>query len=447
MRLCRALGLKQKEIVTFVGAGGKTSALVSLARELAAAGCRVIAGPTTKMHAQQLRQLSEPVIDADEKCLIEKVKSKLSEYPLVTCGAAIDHAGKVTGLSITIVSALLSLEVDYLLLEGDGAAGAWLKAPADYEPVIPRETTTVVTVAGLKSLGRPLASPVVHRPQILARILGREEGVPLTAGDLAAAMLHPEGGRKGLKPGMGWVVYLNQAEERGLLTAGRTVAGKILAGGGTRVVLGSAVAAIPVRQVIRSRPAAGPVGVIVLAAGAGKRMGNGKLLLPIAGQPMVRYATVSATAGSFDVVVVTGHEGEGVAAALEDLPVNFAYNPVYHLGMSTSLKTGLAALPPQTQAAVFMLADQPEVSPLVLERLASAYLDHGKEIILPVYRGRRGNPALIARTLWPQVFALEGDKGAREIIARHPEKVLEVEVDCPGILTDVDTPDDYQSRK
>jgi molybdenum cofactor cytidylyltransferase len=87
---------------------------------------------------------------------------------LVTCGSSITAEGKVTGLDPEQIAALAELEIDYLLLEGDGAAGALLKAPAAYEPVIPPQTTLVVTVAGLTVVGRPLAAPLVHRPPLLA---------------------------------------------------------------------------------------------------------------------------------------------------------------------------------------------------------------------------------------------------------------------------------------
>lgn len=446
MQLHRALGLQSREIVTIVGAGGKTSALTCLAMELAAAGKGVVVAPTTRMLPGQLSRLAEPIIISDGNRLTKTVKDRLQGENLVTCGACIDARGKVVGLDAATVAALGELDVDYLLLEGDGAAGALLKAPAAHEPVIPPVTTAVIAVAGLPVLGRPLAQPFVHRPRIVADLLGREEGSLLAAADVARVLVHPEGGRKGVPPGARWLALLNQAEGFDLLRRGREVAAAILEAGGERTVLGAVATANPVRQVLMGPESpAGRVGVIVLAAGAGERMGGGKLLLSLKGQPLVRRAVLTALeAAGGKIVVVLGHESDKTAAALAGLKVDLAINPAYRQGLSTSLQAGLAALPPESPAALFVLADQPGVTPAVLRQLIEAYRPGGKKIIVPVFRGRRGNPVIIDRELWPQILDLKGDIGAREIIREHPEEVLPVEVSCPGIFQDIDTPADYR---
>ncbi|WP_258358484.1 selenium cofactor biosynthesis protein YqeC [Moorella sulfitireducens (nom. illeg.)] len=509
MRLYRALGLQDREIITVVGAGGKTSTIICLARELAALGRRVVVAPTTKMLLSQLRQLVEPVITGDTAHMVAVVAERLNREHLVTCGGAVNDQGKVTGLDAAGVTALASLDIDYLLLEGDGAAGALLKVPADHEPVIPPVTTLVVTVAGLPVLERPLATPFVHRPALAAWLLGKEGGSPVTTDDVGRLLVHPCGGRKGVPPGARWVVLLNQAESYIALQAGREIAGSILTAGnddfitdvtaissaggnrtdvhvtnempamdgngsqgsfksGTgvassfgaptsnfqlpasidRVILGAVATTAPVRQVImrQATQRTAPVGVVVLAAGAGERFGSVKQLVPIDGQPMVlRVAAVARAAMPGDVVVVLGNEADRVAVALEGLAVNIAFNPAYRHGLSTSLQAGLAALGPECQAALFVLADQPGVTPGVITRLCGAYLQERKKIVVPVYRGRRGNPVLIDRAFWPEIMASQGDVGAREIIRAHPEEVLAVEVDCPGVVQDIDTPAQYQA--
>lgn len=447
MLLCQALALQPKEVITIVGAGGKTSALTCLARELAAAGKRVIAAPTTRMLPEQLSRLAEPVLTLDSRRLVAAVSSRLKVANLVTCGAGIDDQGKVVGLDAATVAALKELDVDYLLLEGDGATGALFKAPAAHEPVIPPVTTMVVTVAGLLVLGRPLTPPFVHRPHLVAGLLGRQEGEALDKDAVARVLVHPQGGRKGVPAGARWRVLLNQAEDYELLRRGRAVASAILTAGGEMVILGAVATPHPVRQLLSApEPAPGGVGIVVLAAGAGERLGGGKLLLPLQGQPLVRRAVTTAlTATRSKIVVVLGHDAGRVAAVLEGLAVDWALNPDYRQGLSTSLRTGLAALPPGTRAALFVLADQPGVTPGVIRQLLDAYRPGGKKIIVPVYQGRRGNPVLIDRSLWPQLLALRGDVGAREIIRAHPEEVLAVPVPDPGILQDIDTPADYQA--
>ncbi|WP_338823811.1 Molybdenum cofactor guanylyltransferase [Moorella humiferrea] len=442
--LLEALGLGEREIVTFVGAGGKTSALICLARELMDAGKRAVVAPTTKMLLSQLRQLNEPVIAAATDDLTQAVGARLEKENIVTCGRAVNGEGKVMGLNAADVRALAALDADYVLLEGDGAAGALLKVPAEHEPVVPPDTTLVVTVAGLRALGRPLAPPFVHRFQQAAALLDRTVGSTVTAEDMAVLLLHPRGGRKGVPEAARWTVLLNGAEDYELLRQARDIAARIIEGGGARVIVGAVATPAPVRQVIVRE--GGTVGIVVLAAGAGERFGGGKQLLLLAGRPMVRRVVdITLAAAEGEVVVVLGHEAGKVAAALAGLPVNLVYNPNYRLGLSTSLQAGLTALGPECRAALFVLADQPGITPAVINKLIGAYRQGDKKIIVPVYRGRRGNPVLLDRALWPQVMALQGDVGGREIIRACPFEVQEVEVDCPGILRDIDTPADYRA--
>ncbi|NLW07293.1 MAG: molybdenum cofactor cytidylyltransferase [Clostridia bacterium] len=446
MQLHQALNLKEQEVIAFVGAGGKTSALVCLARELAAVGKRVVVAPTTKMFLSQLEQLADPIIASDSRLLAEQVQKRLKYEHLLTCASGVNRQGKATGLDEAAVAALKELDIDYLLLEADGAAGAWFKAPAGHEPVIPPQTTLVVTLAGLKVIGSPLARPYVYRSEIVAELSGKEQGALLAAADLTRVLLHPAGGRKAVPATARWAVLLNQAEDYDLLAAGRAMATEILKDGCDRVILGAVATSYPVRQLLpaaATRP--GPVGIIVLAAGSGERLGRVKQLLPLGGHPLVRRTLTNVLAADLGpTVVVTGYEAERVAAALAGLPVNIAVNPQYRRGLSASLKAGLAAQPPDMQAAFFVLADQPGVTAQVMQQLAAAYLKNNKKIVAPAYRGQRGNPVLIDRKLWPLLLQLEGDTGAREVIKSHPQELLTVEVDCPGVLKDIDTMADYR---
>ncbi|WP_297200371.1 molybdenum cofactor cytidylyltransferase [Thermanaeromonas sp.] len=441
-----SLELNEREIITLVGAGGKTSALTCMARELAGRGKRVIATTTTKMLLSQLQELAEPVICPQVPELLEKVKEKLKKGNLVTCGSRVIEGGKVVGPSLEAVSRLARLPVDYILIEGDGAKGAGLKIPAAYEPVIPSESTLVITVMGLKVLGKPLKEPWVHRPELILGLLNREELPHNVTVPLAATLLgHMLGGRKGVPESARWVVLLNQAEEKREQETGRLLAEELFKYGPDRVILGAAKFEAPVRQVLV--PAASfstNVGIIVLAAGKSSRFGAPKQLLPVEGLTMVQRVVASAVrSGVGEVVVVLGHRAEEIVPLLKGYPVHLSFNPSWQEGMSTSLKAGLLGLSPRVRAALVFLADQPGVTPSVLQLLAKAYSETGKKMVVPYYRGRRGNPVLLDRSLWEEIFSLEGDKGARDLLNRYPEEVLTVEVDCAGVIEDIDTPEDY----
>lgn len=186
------------------------------------------------------------------------------------------------------------------------------------------------------------------------------------------------------------------------------------------------------------------IAALVLAAGRSTRMGGpNKLLQTIAGKPMVRIAAEQALqSGASPVIVVTGHERDKVAKVLRDLDVVCVENPDYAEGLSSSLKAGLAAIPPGIDAAVVMLADMPQVDAALVRRLIVSFdPDKGALIVVPTFAGKRGNPVLWSRRFFPDLMALQGDTGARHLIGRYPEAVTEVPADGTGTLRDVDTPD------
>ncbi|MDW8124389.1 MAG: molybdopterin-binding/glycosyltransferase family 2 protein [Geminicoccaceae bacterium] len=211
--------------------------------------------------------------------------------------------------------------------------------------------------------------------------------------------------------------------------------------------VGGLLMEIPSRPQPRAeRPRApGPMrlAAIVLAAGRSSRMGEvNKLLAPLEGEPMVRYAVEAAlSAGLAEVVVVTGHMRERVEAALADLPVRFVYNPRYAEGLSSSLKAGVSALSREVDGAFVILADMPRIRAEHLRALARAFdPGAGRGIVVPVHGGRRGNPVLWGRAFFATFEALEGDTGARHLIDQYPEAVAEVEMPDAAVLLDVDTP-------
>jgi molybdenum cofactor cytidylyltransferase len=190
------------------------------------------------------------------------------------------------------------------------------------------------------------------------------------------------------------------------------------------------------------------IAAIVLAAGASTRMGRQKLTLPMPdGRPLVRLAVEQVLAAGLDeTVVVLGGDAEAVSAVLAGLPVRTVANPRYAEGQSTSLRAGLDALRPGTEAVVIALGDQPLPDPGVVRRLVAAFRETGRPIVVPVYRDGRGNPVLFGSALFDELRAVTGDQGGRGVIAGDPDRVAEVPVDAP-MPTDIDTPQDYEAAR
>ena len=182
---------------------------------------------------------------------------------------------------------------------------------------------------------------------------------------------------------------------------------------------------------------------IVLAAGLSRRMGRPKVLLPLEGRPVVRHVVENLIAARLaPIIVVTGTEHRAIETALAGLPVTLALNAHPESGQASSIRVGIAALPPTARAAVVALGDQPFVAPEVIARLLGTRERTGKAIVAPRYRDGRGNPVLFARETFAEIEQLTGDQGARSVIERDPSRTAIVDFDRP-MPQDVDTPEDY----
>ncbi len=184
---------------------------------------------------------------------------------------------------------------------------------------------------------------------------------------------------------------------------------------------------------------------IILAAGGGSRMGDVKQLLPFKGRPILEIVVHTALGAGLDpVIVVLGHAADTIRRQVDFKNARIVDNPGHRHGQSTSLKAGLAAIPDHCTAAMFLLGDQPLVDRATVSLLADAYRQHRPLLVVPEYKGRRGNPVIIDRKLFPDIERLTGDTGARNLIKENPEQTLRVALDTDAIHFDVDRPEDYE---
>jgi molybdenum cofactor cytidylyltransferase len=192
-----------------------------------------------------------------------------------------------------------------------------------------------------------------------------------------------------------------------------------------------------------------PTGVsgILLAAGEAKRMGTLKQVLPLRKTTMLEQTVNNLVASHIDdTIVVLGYKAEEIKLLLANLPVNIVINPDYRAGISTSITAGIKALKSETAAIMVLLADQPFIETSTINLLLKEYLHHKKGIIIPTYHGQPGHPVIISLKYKGELLALRGDIGAREIVSRHQEDILEIEIDSPGIVIDIDTPEMYNKH-
>jgi len=184
---------------------------------------------------------------------------------------------------------------------------------------------------------------------------------------------------------------------------------------------------------------------VILAAGESRRMGQPKLLLPFGEKSIIETVVSNVVSSSVDdTLVVVGSGREKIEEKIRDFSVNTVFNPKFQMGMLSSVHCGFKALPAETRAVVIALGDQPTISTDIINIIIDAYKKTGKGIVLPVYKKERGHPVIIDMKYKSEVEALSHDVGLRGTVYGHQEDTLEVEVDRPGILDDIDDDDDYR---
>jgi probable selenium-dependent hydroxylase accessory protein YqeC len=472
MKLCNALDLRPGEAVAFVGAGGKTTAIWQVQAELATTGVRSIVTTTTKM--------MEPVLPRDGVLLLTprpdatRIADLLNRAPrLVLASRRLgglqpihsDHPVpsrpfKLDGLAPDVLGELSAqLPGITWLIEADGAKGAGLKISADHEPVIPVHVTTVVVMAHLDTLGQPLDETTVHRVGDATRILGVPVGTPLMPAMFARVLTDESVGLKGV-PNQARAVAMLTQRGTTLHPEAHSLADQLVRGRYERVVIAALRADDPVLAIkeFDPHPSLFPTGekagmrgsqtnvaAIILAAGASERFGQPKLLLDWHGKPLIAHvADVVLASPVRPVVVVLGAHEEAIRNALGSRPVQIVFNPSWRDGMSTSVRAGLAALPSEASGALFVLADQPNVTPELLTWLITRFQETGAPIIEPRAGSRPGNPTLFAREMFGELAQVTGDHGGRPLINKYADRVAVVHVNDLSTLQDIDTFEDYK---
>ena len=366
------------------------------------------------------------------------------------------NSRSVAGLSPAGIQNALALASEKqipLLIEADGSRRHPLKAPADHEPPIPEFIDTVVVTVGLSVLGRSLTSEWVHRPEIFSNLSGSPPGSSISLETVRRVLCHPSGGLKNIPKGTRRVVLLNQADTPELRTQARRLASELL-----RTYQAVIVTTLlnhrhmnheddPISLIKIHSPKIHavyePIAGIILAAEVSTRMSKPNLLLPWQGEPLIRHVARTALQARLSpVLVITGAHGDEIGAALDGIQVQIIHNPVWEVGQSTSVRAGLQAIPDETGAAIFLLGDQPQTAPELVRALIDAHAQTQSPVIAPLIAGRRGNPVLFDRTVFPALLELSGDAGAHQIFGRYPPDFVSWE--DPDMLLDINTPADTQ---
>jgi len=252
--ISEALGLKEREVISLVGAGGKTTLMYRLAKELLLSGKRVVTTTTTKILEPKLKETKFLFVDSDEKKIKDFVWQHLDQYRHLTVARERLGSGKLKGVLPDLVNELWSLDkVDIIIVEADGAAGRPVKAPREWEPVIPTATTLVVAILGVDGVGRELNEENAFQPEGISKITGIPVGEKLTDEAMAILMVHPEGVLKGAPSSSRIVAFFNKVDIPKGVAKAKDIARKIFEKKQRqieRVVLGQLKSEPPVAEVV-----------------------------------------------------------------------------------------------------------------------------------------------------------------------------------------------------
>lgn len=431
LSLARALRIQSPVIVAFIGAGGKTTAIFRLASELRS---RVIVTASTHLGVWQTRLADRHIIT--EADALDKKALDHAGVILVTGEADDDRTRPVSEQLLRQLHGYCRENSVPLLIEADGSRQKPLKGWAEYEPPIPEFAGMVVQVVGLGGLGKPLTDENVHRPEVFSRLSGLQMGETIRPEDVTRELIHPNGGLKNIPEIAGRVVLLNQADNLELQSIAHAMTTPLLSAYHSVIV-----ASLQNEEIYAVHE---PVAGVVLAAGGSTRFGKPKQLLDWKGQPFVRaVAETALRAGLSPVIVVTGANAGQIEAAIRDLNVGIARNEAWNSGQGSSIKAGVKALAATpVGGAVFLLADQPQVTTAVIRALTEKHAEGLYPVVAPMVIDRRGNPVLFDRATFPDLETIEGDTGGRAIFHKHRVEYLPWHDE--SLLLDVDTPEHYQ---
>lgn len=450
------LDVQPGDIIAFVGAGGKTSLMLTLAEELFNAGSKIAVTATTKMGKGEYSEHSEVIVEydiADISKLIMKVLDVLSKkrIPLLFSGVDEDH-NRLLGLGPSTVDRLANV-VDNLLIEADGGRGKPFKIPRTHEPVVPECVNKLCIVVGADAIGQPVDDENFYNADGMAK-LGARRGELLTPALLRRLLFHPSGYLRYKTDNRKIFLLLNKCDDLDKVNNTEDITQELFHNSVEKIILTSTQTFPSVKLIVDNSNK--KISGVILAAGESTRFAGPKQCADIEGRTLLAHVTNLALESKLDeIIIVVGYKKKDVIKSLGELLNNerltIVENLEYKSGMSTSLKASLKVLHDRTDAIMFILGDQPKITQGILDKLIDAYKYSNAQLCMPMINTscgkRHGHPIIIGRKLYPELLQIIGDIGAREVVKKYRQYAKLVELDDSSSQFQINTKDDLREYK
>lgn len=426
----------KKEMICIVGAGGKTSVLFQLARELSAKGMRVVVTTTTAIYYPEREQYDDILISEEES---PDLFDNRGNCGITVFGRSVSSEGKLLGVNPELLDTLfLKGSFDYIIVEGDGSKRKPIKAPAKHEPVIPSNTTRLIGVVGLDSIGLEAREEHVHRSELFCKITGCREQDIINTEIISRLIIHKEGLFKAAPVHSEKYLVLNKADREVNIRAAFDIAQKL---SDIRYELDGIVISSFKNSSFRNIEKR--ISGIILAAGLSSRMGSNKLLLPVGGVPVIERVLAAASLSKLGEMILVCNN-EMVASIGSKYGVKIVENTTPQLGQGRSVRLGVENTCHSSEGFMFLVGDQPFITAKVIDRLIEKYMSGNYSAVVPLYNGKRGNPVVFSYSLKEKLMGLKGDSGGRILLAELEESIATVDFEDEKAGFDIDTRQEYE---
>ncbi len=426
----------KKELICIIGAGGKTSVLFQLARELSAIGMRVLVTTTTAIYYPEAGQYDEILVSTEESPELFEGRSNCG---ITVLGSSVSAERKLLGVSPDFLDAVFLKGIfDYIIVEGDGSKGRPIKAPAEHEPVIPSGTSKLLGIVGMDCVGKRVSKEYVHRPELFCKVTECREQDIINTAMVCRLVTGEKGLFKNAPAACEKYLVLNKAEEGERKAAALDIANR-LSGKGSLL---SGIIITSFKASSFQRVGAGISGII-LAAGLSRRMGTDKLLLEIGGIPVIeRTIRAAVQSGLSELLLVCS--SDTVAAIGNKYRLRVIENNAPQEGQSRSVRLGVENAFRHSAGFMFLVGDQPYTSTEVIDRLIEEFKSGDYNAAVPVYNGKRGNPVIFSHSLRKKLMGLSGDSGGRILLEGLEESIATVKFEDELSGFDIDTREEYE---